>query len=155
MVVQADHGPHSDSRQSAFDSGDSHMRTSNSAPQDAPPNLAAWVMRRDRLCLPAAHTLHAVHGDNTQSTGHGVALHVTFCSVDPHALGDTPVGTLLTARLRVVYPPPQVAEHADQGDHAANWHGDSPSPHGVTSTKLGHPRPALVDGVNTDRHRSQ
>ena len=49
--------------------------------------------------------------------GHGLVLQPSFCTSAGHGLACAPTGGLVTVRVRVVVPPPQLFSHADQSVH--------------------------------------
>lgn len=73
--------------------------------------------RTERVRAPVPHCLeHADHGPVTQ-LGHLWVLHFCVCDKTGHA-APPKADCVMTVRVDVCEPPPQVAVHLDQADHA-------------------------------------
>ena len=70
--------------------------------------------------MPPPHvtlqSVHAVHDDTTQSTGHTCALHA-FSSVSSGQVVPLNCALVITSRFRCALPPPHDSEHVDHEDH--------------------------------------
>jgi hypothetical protein len=99
------------------------------------------VIERVRVCEPPPHVVeHALHADHapiTQLTGQQPVLQDCICDVcdslhePPHVAG-------LMVRERVLLPPPHIAEHVDQLDHAPTTQlaGQHAGVHGCDSIRF-------------------
>jgi hypothetical protein len=153
----ADHAIHADTVQStagAAHAGCMHAVDSDAMPLHVPPHVAAVLVVRVRVCVPAPHVTeqpdHAVNADHTQLVGqqpllavHG-SLSISTSHVPPH------VSAVCLVRVRERKPLPHVTEHTDHEDQALstqllaqhepphasdsdNWLGHAVPPHAATT----------------------
>mmetsp|Transcript_115115 Transcript_115115/g.326114 ORF Transcript_115115/g.326114 Transcript_115115/m.326114 type:complete len:238 (+) Transcript_115115:963-1676(+) len=158
-LLQSNHAPHSQSRSSlqASPPAPTQPRTSERPMlQPYPSGLAAWVMRRLRVCWPCPHcSLQPDHGDQSdtaQSSSrlHGSSLHGSDSLRSP-LQGAPPRGS--TSRVRKRCPPPQLTPQSPQGAQSEKMHEADPSlgqtPVSFTAPAQGRPRPWAGPMVRT------
>lgn len=64
-----------------------------------------------------SHFVQAAHSVSSQSTGHGLVLQSTVSTVEPHGL-PSPKGRCKIGRVRVCFPPEQLASQAVNADQS-------------------------------------
>jgi len=135
--VQSPHSLHS---QGVGQAAVPHTCACLAEPLQGLPSKAAWTeTRRFRNDSPPPqlreHLDHCSQWSHLQSTEHGLVLQLSLSSILPSQTSPPHAAAVLTARVRVAFPPPQEALHAAHGPQLAHSQltGQPAGLHGLSS----------------------
>jgi len=163
-----DHVPHVETSQLIGHAWELHACVSAKAGQIEPPYAGDVTTARRRVVEPPPHVAEQVdqldHAPTSQLIGHAAVLQPCTIVNDGHGVFSGSVGCCVTVRVAVWLPPPHLAEHSENCDHADTWQpctgaggggggGHRAAQHNCCSVNDGHAAPPFLESVTIDRDR--